>query len=68
LIFEYGKQIPKKFQQNQQIWELIKNILNTLIKLERKGMHYPMLKKHFIVETQQGVYKLLNPYSFKEYL
>ncbi len=68
LIFEYGKQLPKKLQSNRQIWALINGVLQTLRRLEDKKMHYPCLKRHFIVETQPSIYKLMNPYSFQNYL
>lgn len=60
--------MPKHLQTNKQIWSMIKGILSTLKRLEKKKMHYPSLKKHFIVETQPQNYKLMNPYSFQNYL
>ena len=69
MIFEFGNKITVKLSNETVIWQYINDILDALRYLQRKGFHYPLLRKRYTVYVNdEASFKLLNPYSFNDYL
>lgn len=67
-IFEFGDFFKNVITGEKRIIGVLNNLLESLIELEEKNLHYPKLDKKYVIVNSFGKIKLLNPLCFYEFL
>ena len=68
LAFEYGEPLNTFIYEESQLWIFVEQIVEGMIFLESLGYHYPTLSKQYIIQTGRNNVKILNPYSFSDFM
>lgn len=68
LAFEYGEPLNTFIYEETQLWMFVEQIVEGMIFLESLGYHYPTLSKQYIIQTGRNNVKILNPYSFSDFM
>lgn len=68
LAFEYGDPLNTFIYEEPVLWNSVEQIVDGMMFLESQGYHYPTLSKQYMIQTSKGVVKLLNPYSFTDFM
>jgi hypothetical protein len=68
LAFEYGDPLNTFIYEEPVLWSYVEQVVEGMIFLEGQGYHYPTLSKQYVVQTGKGTVKLLNPYSFTDFM
>lgn len=68
VAFEYGDPLKTYISTETLLWNYLEQIVEGLIFLEGQGYHYPNISKQYIIATAKNTVKLLNPYTFSDFM
>lgn len=68
VAFEYGDPLKTYISTEALLWSYLEQIVEGLIFLEGQGYHYPNVSKQYIIATAKNTVKLLNPYTFSNFM